>query len=154
MNRLLQLRSCRALRELKGQQPLTDLEYQRLAQLAEDCPLAGEHFDEVSWLYPLRIPLEPKVRILDAEMGIVSVLVILNRNQFVGLIGDHELEEIYQANPGGFLFCVGELEKKIKDTIIFWNLRPRGWKIYSISADDKELLRNERQKKKYDKKCN
>jgi hypothetical protein len=94
MTRILQLRSCRALRELKGQQPLTDIEYQRLAQLAEDCPLAGEHFDEVSWLYPLRIPLDTKVRILDAETGIISALVILNRNQFVGLIGDHEFKKM------------------------------------------------------------
>lgn len=147
MNRLLQLQKCRALRELKGQQPLTEEDYHRLAQLAEDCPLTGEHFDEVSWLYPLRIPHDPKVRMLDETMGIVSVSVLLNRNQFVGVIGDRELEEVYRLYPGGFLFCVGELEKKVKDTMTFYNLRPRGWQVYPVVVDEKESTGSSRKSK-------
>lgn len=151
MNRVLQLRNCRALRELKGQQPLTEDEYRRLAQLAEDCPLTGEHFDEVSWLYPLRIPQEPKVRILDESMGIISVSVLLNRNQFVGVIGDQELAEVYRRYPGGFLFCVGELETKQKDSMTFYNLRPRGWQVYPVSAEEKDSLRIPKKNKEKEK---
>jgi len=100
--------------------------------MAESCPLAGEHFDEVSWLYPLRIPLEPKVHRLDETSDAVAVVTLFNRNQFVSVIGNQELESSCKAYPGSFLFCVGELEKKIKGDMVFWNLRPRGWKLYPV----------------------
>lgn len=137
MNRILEMDSCRAIRELKGQQPLTEDEYVRLDKMARECPLAGEHFDEVSWVYPLRIPKEPRVRVLNEEEHIISALVILNRNIFVGVIGDQEMEACYLACPGGFIFAVGELEKKVKDDKEFWNLRPRGWKVLAVK---KELI--------------
>jgi hypothetical protein len=148
MNRVLKMDNCRALRELKGQQPLTESEYQRLDQLAEECPLVGEHFDEVSTVYPLQIPIEPKVRLLDETNHIVSVVVLLNRNQYVGVIGDKELEDAYLTYPGGFLYCVGELEKKIKGEMTFWNLRPRGWKVYPLSPKDVIMGENAVKKKR------
>jgi hypothetical protein len=154
MNHVLTLKSCRALSELKGKEPLTAQEYEGLAQLAETCPLQGEHFDEVSWLFPLRIPLEPKVRILDEQDHTVSVLVIYNKNICIGLIGDAELESYYIQYPGALIFVVGEISTKSKDGVEYKNIRPRGWMLFPIKLQEKssETIENsnikERKKKK------
>lgn len=148
MNHILTLKSCRALGELKGKEPLTDQEYGNLAQLAETCPLQGEHFDEVSWLYPLRIPLEPKVRILDARDHTISVLVIYNKSTCVGLIGDAELEIHYTKYPGALIFAVGEIMAKTKDGAEYKNLRPRGWMVFPVKSSDESLDSNREKEKR------
>lgn len=132
MNRLLKLSTCRALRELQGQEPLTDEEYDRLEKMAEICPLEGEHFDEVSWLYPLRIPLQPKVHLLDEGTHVISISVQYNRRSYIGLIGDEELETHCLQNPGGLIFAVGEMTSRVKEGREYLNLRPRGWKIRPV----------------------
>jgi hypothetical protein len=149
MNHILTLKSCRALGELKGKEPLTEQEYAILAQLAESCPLQGEHFDEVSWLYPFRIPLEPKVRLLDDREHTISALVIYNKSTCVGLIGDAELETHYLRYPGALIFAVGEIMAKMKDGKEYKNLRPRGWMIFPVKSNDvSPEIKNEKVKKK------
>lgn len=149
MNRILDLKSCRALCELKGKEPLTEEEYTHLTEMAESCPLQGEHFDEVSWLYPLRIPLEPKTRILDATDHTISAFVLYNKTCCVGLIGDDELEALYLTHPGALIYAVGEIITKVKENVEYKNLRPRGWMLYPVRVkEDLDEIPKVKEKKK------
>jgi hypothetical protein len=147
VNRILKFAACRAMRELQSQEPLTEEEYKRLEKMAEICPLEGEHFDEVSWVYPLRLPSEPKIRILDEQAHIVSVAVLYQRNQWVGLIGDEEMNQLCLQYPGGLIFAVGEITKRTKEGRDYLNLRPRGWMIIPL-AEPKILERKGKERKK------
>lgn len=147
VTRILRLSVCRAMRELQGQEPLTEEEYGKLEKMAEICPLGGEHFDEVSWVYPLRLPSEPKIRVLDEGAHIVSVAVLYQRNQWVGLVGDEEMAEICRQYPGGLIFAVGEITTKTKEGRDYLNLRPRGWLI-APSPEPKTGERKGKERKK------
>jgi hypothetical protein len=61
----------------------------------------------MNWLYPLRIPQDPKICILNAEGHVISERVILNRHTLVGLLGEQRKEDFYRENTGEFLFAVG-----------------------------------------------
>lgn len=127
MKRVYTLDRCRALNKSKGRIPLTPYEYKILLELAVDCPLAGMPFDQVSYLYPLQIPLSPQVRILSNDDEIFSVSLRQNFSKFVGIIGNLELKSAVTEHPGAILFAVGNIIKKIKGENTYYNLRPRGW---------------------------
>ena len=127
MKRIHTLDRCRALNECKERIPLTPYEYQKILDLAVDCPLAGMPFDQGSYLYPLQIPLSPQVRALNIDSEIYSVSLILNLARFVGIIGDTELKSAVLEHPGAILFAVGNIVKKYKGESTYHNLRPRGW---------------------------
>ena len=132
MNRIIKLPSCRALLELKNKEPLSESEYAKLRDVIPECCLAGEPFDEVSWVYPIRIPKVPKVFVLQEDPYVVSVWGTLNRNIFVSVIGDEELANCYRENSGAFIFAVGTIKEKVKEGKAFRDLRPRGWVLVVI----------------------
>ena len=145
MDKIVTVESCRAYLELKGREPLTEKEYRRLLQLVATCRLQGEPFDEVSWVYPLRIPTAPHVTVLSEEPRVVAVGVQHNKNKFVGVIGDAKLEMLYNNNLGEFIYAVGEIVSKKKGDKEYWNLRPRGWLVVRIKPES--VLKRKKSKK-------
>lgn len=153
-SRILTVSQCRAFLELKDRTPLTDEEWSRLYNLIQDCGLKGTPFDEVSYLYPLLIPNKPRVQILQENPRVVSVSTLYDRNQFVGVVGDRELEEFYLDHEKAFLYAVGKLEKCRKNDKEYLNLRPRGWVIVEVVPvkDEKEPHLERKDEEKVEKK--
>ena len=123
------LERCRAIDQYKEKAPLTAHEYDRLLEMAVDCPLTGMPFDKASFLYPLFIPPSPQIRILCEDPEVISVSLRFNFSQFIGLVGNRDLKETVLAHPGAVLFAAGNIIKKEKGTHTYLNLRPRGWLI-------------------------
>lgn len=127
MKRIHTLDRCRAVAAFKEKSPLVSYEYERILELAIDCPLAGMPFDQASNLYPLFIPLSPQIRQLNSNPEVVSITLRFDTNQFIGIIGDSELKTAILTHPGAILFVVGNITKKVKGEHNYQNLRPRGW---------------------------
>jgi hypothetical protein len=134
MDRVLHLSSCRAAIELKDRAPLTESEINHFLGMIPECGLKGQQFDEVAYLYPFQIPKAPKVTVLAEVPRVVSVLGKFDRDTLIGIQGDEELEKVYCANPGAFLYVVGVMSKRVKDGRQFWNIRPRCWVIVQVDA--------------------
>jgi len=129
MKRVHVLDHCRAMEMFKGRAPLTAYEYERILELAIDCPLEGMPFDQVRYLYPLQVPQKPQIRIFSEEPEVVSVSLLLNFSQFVSVIGGKDLKKAIMDYPGAVLFAVGNIIEKLKGDVVYHNLRPRGWLI-------------------------
>ena len=148
MNRVVKLSRCRALMELKNKEPLSEGEYAKLREMIPDCGLSGEPFDEVSWVHPIRIPKDPRVFVLQQDTKVVSVWGKFNRNVFVSVIGDSELEKCYENNPGSFIYAVGTIKEKVKEGKTYRDLRPRGWLLCVIEPPDAKGQKKKSKKKK------
>ncbi len=146
MKRVHILDHCKAMDVFKGKAPLTTYEYDRILDLAVDCPIEGMPFDQVRYMYPLLIPLEPQFRIFSEEPEVVSVSLRLNFSKFVSVIGGKDLKKAVTDHPGAVLFGVGNIVEKQKGDVVYYNLRPRGWLIvmdreYRKRMADKKLGR-------------
>ncbi len=109
MKRIHILDHCRAMELFKGKAPLTAYEYERILELAVDCPLEGMPFDQVRYLYPLQVPQIPQIRIFSEEPEVVSVSLRLNFSKFVSVIGGKDLKKAITDYPGTILFAVGNI---------------------------------------------
>ena len=144
MKRTYVLDHCRAMEIFKGKAPLTAYEYERILELAVDCPLEGMPFDQVRYLYPLLIPLLPLFRTFSEEPKVISTSLRLNFSKFVSVIGGKDLKKAITDHPGAVLFVVGNIIDKQKGDVVYFNLRPRGWLIVM----DREYRKRMMDKKK------
>lgn len=129
MKRIHVLDHCRAMEMFKGKAPLTAYEYERILELAVDCPLEGMPFDQVRYLYPLQVPQVPQIRTFSEEPEVISASLRLNFSKFVSVIGGKDLKKAITDYPGAVLFVVGNITEKLKGEVVYHNLRPRGWLI-------------------------
>ena len=129
---VLYLKTFRAYREYRALGPMTDEEWQLMKEMVPGCPMQGEEFDEINWLYPFKIPRNPVIHRLSETEEIFSVGVRFNHTQFVGVTGGMDLLESYNSNLEGFLFVVGKIKVKEKEGRTYYNIRPRGWLIASV----------------------
>ena len=111
--------------------------------LIPEVGLEGAPFDEVSWIYPFRIPREPRVVVLAEDPRCVSVGVHYTRGQNVGVVGDAEMEEACTAHPGAFLYVVSKIQERRKGDRTYLNVRPRGWFVVDVT----EKMRNTNKKR-------
>ncbi len=131
---VLRVTSCRAQAELKGRQPLTAREVERFRSMVPDVGLEGALFDEMSWVYPFRIPVKPHVVVLGENPRCISVGVRFTRGRLVGVIGDATLEAEYLAHKGAFLYVVGALKERKQGDKIYLNVRPRSWVVVEVGG--------------------
>jgi hypothetical protein len=129
MKKVHVLDHCRVMEIFKGKMPLADYEYERILEMAIDCPLEGMPFDQISYLYSLQVPLLPKLRTFSEDPEVVSASLRLNFSKFVSVIGGKDLKKAIIDHPGAVLFVVGSIIEKIKGDNAYYNLRPRGWLI-------------------------
>jgi len=130
--------SCRAQSELKSWHPLTAGEVERFRSLVPELGLEGSQFDEMSWVYPFRIPGKPYVVVLGDGPRCVSVGLRFTRGRLVGVIGDAALETEYLAHPGAFLYVVGVLQERKQGDKVYLNIRPRSWVVVEVGTPEPE----------------
>ena len=143
IERIVKVTRCRVYTELKDRTPLNAEEWDQFRNQIVECGLKGIPFDDVSYVLPLQIPLKPRVQVLQEQPRTVSVLTIYDRTNLVGVIGNEELETIYQAHLGAFIFAVGKLEKCKKNDREYINLRPRGWLLVQLEGQNKNQNKEE-----------
>ena len=144
MKRVHVLDHCQAMELFKEKAPLTSYEYERMLELAVDCPLEGMPFDKVRYLYPLLIPLMPQLRTFSEDPEVISTSLRLNFSKFVSVVGGKDLKKAIVDHPGAILFVVGKIVDKQKKDVVYHNLKPRGWLIIM----DREYRKRMADKKK------
>ncbi len=137
---VLRLPSARALEERKARQAMSPADYERLAGLIPEMGLEGAAFDSVSRVYPLEVPASPRATVLAENPRRVSIGLLNDHGQYVGVIGDTVFEEACVACPGALLYCVGKITERTKGDRVYLNLRPRGWVRVEVVLRDPERL--------------
>ena len=132
---VLRVPTCRAQIEVQARRPLTPAEEERFRAAILDVGLAGEPFDEASFIYPFQIPADPYVVVLGEAPRRVSVRVRYKQGLCVGVVAGEELEAAYLAHPGTFLYVVGAIQERQKGERSFLDVRPRGWLIVEVGPD-------------------
>ncbi len=144
--RVVRLLTCRASIELQARRPLTPTEEDQFRAAIPGVGLAGAPFDDASFIYPLRIPREPRVVVLGEAPRRVSLRVLYKQGLCVGVVADPELEAAYTTHPGSFLYVVGALQEHKKGDKTFLDVRPRGWFVVEVGEKLKEEHRVEKRK--------
>lgn len=100
---------------------LSEAEWERVFALVPKVPASGLDFDGKNRIYPCRVPLHPKwVSLPD---GMVSLLLVME-SQRVSLIvrADGEIHKRYVEHSGGYLYVIGNLKSKKKESTVYFNL--------------------------------
>jgi len=137
--RVVRVPTCRASIELRARRPLTPAEVEQFRAAIPDVGLAGAPFDDASFIYPFRIPGEPRVVVLGEAPRRVSLRLLYKQGLCVGVIADPELEAAYATHPGAFLYVVGALQEHKKGDKTFLDVRPRGWFVVEVGESIEEV---------------
>ena len=121
----------RAHKEVLLNAPLNAAEYKILRERIPYVPLAGEAFDELNCIYPLKIPEVPRAFTINEKEGAYSLLLRQDRIS-VSLVGDKELKELYNANAGHYIYGVGRKVEKQKNGKTYQNIKLRGWLLVKV----------------------